>query len=219
MTSLKQIMANQLNSKKSTGPKSDEGKTTVSQNAVKHGLLSNETILPWENELQLVDLRKSMFDELQPIGGIENILVDRLVSITWRLRRAGTIESGIYAWRKYSLEFDQAFADMKSHSSTASRIMTDPLESQEIMSEIDHEYDYKRAVTSSKSELVNSALPALGRSFVKDADIFITLSRYEGSIERSFFKILHELQRIQAARSGNQVSLPLAIDFEGDLEL
>jgi hypothetical protein len=43
----------------------------------------------------------------------------------------------------------------------------------------------------------------LGRSFIRDADkanAFSKLSRYETTIERSLYKALHELQRLQAAR-------------------
>jgi hypothetical protein len=41
----------------------------------------------------------------------------------------------------------------------------------------------------------------LGRTFVRDAeevDAFSKLSRYETAIERSLYKALHELQRLQA---------------------
>ena len=55
-------------------------------------------------------------------------------------------------------------------------------------------------------------------TFIRDADktnAFSKLSRYETTIERSFHKALHELQRLQAARraEGN-VSPPLAIDVD-----
>ena len=42
----------------------------------------------------------------------------------------------------------------------------------------------------------------LGRTFVRDADkanAFSKLSSYEAAIERSLYKALHELQRLQAA--------------------
>jgi hypothetical protein len=40
------------------------------------------------------------------------------------------------------------------------------------------------------------------------------LSRYETTLERSFYKALHELQRLQAARDGQAVPLPEAVDVE-----
>lgn len=38
--------------------------------------------------------------------------------------------------------------------------------------------------------------------------------RYESMIERSIYKALHELQRIQAARAGDKPFAPLAIDLD-----
>jgi hypothetical protein len=40
------------------------------------------------------------------------------------------------------------------------------------------------------------------------------LSRYEATIERSLYKALHELQRLQAARQGNTVPPPEAVDVD-----
>ena len=40
------------------------------------------------------------------------------------------------------------------------------------------------------------------------------LSRYEVTLERSLYKALHELQRLQAARDGQAVPLPEAVEVE-----
>lgn len=42
--------------------------------------------------------------------------------------------------------------------------------------------------------------------------------RYETTIERSFFRALHELQRLQAVRLGEKVTAPLAIDVNVNKE-
>lgn len=39
------------------------------------------------------------------------------------------------------------------------------------------------------------------------------LSRYESSIEKSFHKAIHELQRVQAMRMGQPVLAPIALDI------
>jgi hypothetical protein len=58
----------------------------------------------------------------------------------------------------------------------------------------------------------------LGHAFVTDANesnAFSKLSRYETAIERSLFKSLHELQRLQAARQAEgTLSPPVAVDVE-----
>jgi hypothetical protein len=56
----------------------------------------------------------------------------------------------------------------------------------------------------------------LGTSFVAacvNGDVFAKLSRYESGIERAFFRALHELQRLQAARTGEPVAPPVAVDL------
>jgi hypothetical protein len=55
----------------------------------------------------------------------------------------------------------------------------------------------------------------LGQAFVEDGqsgDTFSKLARYETTLERSLFRALHELQRLQAARAGIAVPPPVAVD-------
>jgi hypothetical protein len=47
----------------------------------------------------------------------------------------------------------------------------------------------------------------------KRGETLQTLSRYETALERNFYKALHELQRLQAMRSGQQVLAPIAIEL------
>ena len=56
----------------------------------------------------------------------------------------------------------------------------------------------------------------LGRTMhekLKSQSTLTTFQRYESNIERSLFKSLHELQRLQAARHGGPVSIPAALDL------
>jgi hypothetical protein len=47
-----QINANRANARKSTGPRTPEGKAVVSQNAVTHGFLARETVIHGEDQSQ-----------------------------------------------------------------------------------------------------------------------------------------------------------------------
>lgn len=91
MTSDKQTRANRRNALRSTGPKSNEGKAAVRHNALRHGLLSRDVLLPGEDEAALKELGERLRDELQPVGELENLLVDRIISSTWRLQRLGRV--------------------------------------------------------------------------------------------------------------------------------
>jgi hypothetical protein len=101
MTSDKQARANRRNALKSTGPKTPESKAAVRHNATKHGLLSRDVLLPGEDEVALEELSERLCDELQPVGELESLLVDRITAAYWRLRRLGRVEAGIFAWQLY----------------------------------------------------------------------------------------------------------------------
>ena len=46
------------------------------------------------------------------------------------------------------------------------------------------------------------------------ADVLTKLSRYERTLERTMYRAHHELQRLQAARSGQNVPLPAVVDVD-----
>ena len=77
MTSEKQVAANKENAKKSTGPKTEEGKTLVAENAVKHGFLSQKLFLPRENPTVFATLHDELQLALRPRGLLELTLVEK----------------------------------------------------------------------------------------------------------------------------------------------
>ena len=87
-----QISANRQNAEKSTGPRTDEGKAVVSQNAVKHGLFAIKTVVKGEARA-LFDLRReAMLADLQPVGAMETMMAERIVSLSWRMDRAARMQ-------------------------------------------------------------------------------------------------------------------------------
>jgi hypothetical protein len=98
MTSDKQAEANRRNALKSTGPKTPGGKATARLNAVKHGLLSQDILLPGEDEAALKEVGERMRAELQPVGELEDLLVEQIIAAVWRIRRLRRVEAGIFAW-------------------------------------------------------------------------------------------------------------------------
>jgi hypothetical protein len=218
VTSDKQIDANRQNALKSTGPKTLEGKAAVRLNAIKHGLLSQETLLPGEDEEALRELGERLRDELQPVGELENLLVDRIIAAYWRLSRLGRVEAGIFAWELYGEWARRARQEASSYTKQEGGLGDD--------------FDYLRPTTvitdqekhqeaTSKAREMDAKQEAetatLGRTFIRDADganAFSKLSRYETTIERGLYKALHELQRLQAARGGGSAPPPAVIDVD-----
>ena len=88
MSTEKQAKANRQNAQKSTGPLTAEGKATVSQNAIKHGLFAAKTVIKGENPADYELFRDEMLAELTPAGMLESVLAERIVSLSWRLQRA-----------------------------------------------------------------------------------------------------------------------------------
>src|SRR5215213_11591877 len=225
MTSEKQAEANRRNALKSTGPKTPEGKDAVRLNALKHGLLSQEILLPGEDEEALRELDQNLKVELQPVGELESLLVDRIIASYWRLRRLGRVEAGIFAWDLYGDLARRAHEEASSHTKPAiirlvyeddsrppERIVP-PEKDQETRSEA-QEIEAKQEIEAMR----DAETPTLGLTFIRDANeanAFSKLSRYEAMIERSLYKALHELQRLQAARhAGGNGTPPLAIDVD-----
>jgi hypothetical protein len=96
--SLKQLAANRRNAQKSTGPKTPNGRAVSKMNALKHGILSKEAVVHGrcvkESDREFAALHQRFWDELQPAGPVEEMLVDQIVTAHWRLRRAMKAESG-----------------------------------------------------------------------------------------------------------------------------
>lgn len=63
------------------------GYASVRYNAVKHGILSELTVLPHENAGEYADLLEALIEEHLPTGMTERSLVEELASVIWRKRR------------------------------------------------------------------------------------------------------------------------------------
>jgi hypothetical protein len=213
MTSEKQAKANRENALKSTGPKTPEGKAAVRLNALRHGLLSKEILLPGEDEQALSELSDHLRAELKPVGEMENLLVDRIIASYWRLRRLGRVETGIFAWERSEELAERAEREAQGYESD--EIKTYQRISIVITDEKKHEEALER-VRRMRSEQEDETA-TLGRTFARDADranAFSKLSRYETAIERQLYRALHELERRQAARGGAAVPPPQVVDVE-----
>ena len=95
MTNQKKTEANRNNARKSTGPRTPEGKAIVARNAYKHGLCAQESLLWYENTKALRAMTIRLFEQFQPVGQMEEFLVDRIAAATWRLVRVHQIEVGL----------------------------------------------------------------------------------------------------------------------------
>ncbi len=210
MESEKRNRANRLNALKSTGPKSAKGIALSSRNSLKHGLLSRSIILPDENLKDLELLRGGLESYFQPKGELEYELLDRIVFIFWRLRRLGRIEAGILSKNMFLERANHADARASRYEHEKLHDLVE-IFSQPIKTITDQaQHDQARAEASGAREQAYSEETVIGGTISPDGacqDALGKLSRYETSIERSLYRSLHELERIQAARTGKPFTL------------
>ena len=92
-----QINANRNNAKKSTGPRTEDGKTRVAKNALKHGLLARDTVLPGEDPAEFDSQLSALEADIQPANSLEFELVRQIADAQWRMRRLTRLETGFLA--------------------------------------------------------------------------------------------------------------------------
>ena len=214
MTSDRQADANRQNAQKSTGPKQPEGKAAVRLNALKHGLLSQELLLPGEDEAALMGFAERLMADLQPEGALEILLVEDIIVAYWRLRRFRRVETDMFARQLYEDMREQAESEAKSYEGGD---LNDLIESN---TTIKDEQKHQEAISRAQEmqAKLDAETTALGRAFMRDANeanAFSKLSRYEVALARSLNRALHELQRFQEVRRAEgSVTPPLAVDVD-----
>ena len=178
MSTEAQTCANRRNALKSTGPRTSEGKAAVSQNAVQHGLLARQDVITSESQADFDLYRDQILAELTPVSPMESMLAERIITLSWRLKRVCKIQNQAID----ALNADNTSSPLSklTQSLLPKGLQPDPSES--------------------APEL------ALGRMTIKDfadARVLDRLLMYERRIEHSLYKTLLELQRLRLIRKLN----------------
>ncbi len=93
-TSDAQRTANRANSQHSTGPRTEAGRATSSQNRTVHGLARHNgpfLVLETEDRADFAKLKASLIDEYQPVTATECILVNTMLESHWLANRAALL--------------------------------------------------------------------------------------------------------------------------------
>ena len=97
MATKQQTRANKQNARRSTGPRTATGKAKSSQNALKHGLRAQATVLPDENLDDFEFLVSELETQFQPQTALEWNLLRQLADAEWRMRRVPCLEAALLA--------------------------------------------------------------------------------------------------------------------------
>ena len=203
MTSERKKAANRANALHSTGPKTPEGKAVVRFNTFRHGLLAQDVVLPGEEADAFEDLWNQVRANLSPMGPVEEFLVDRVVNAMWRLKRLGRAETALLHSRVHGLKADRLAIQVCSYE-------------KEILPTLSFRTITDEAANTEASEALGRARYERDRDEVlrgraidadaKEGDAFAKLARYERSLERSLFRALDELRRLQNRRRNRLAS-------------
>jgi hypothetical protein len=93
--------------RKATGPRTEMGKRKSSSNATKHAIFSKVILLKGESQSKYERLLDELHKALKPVGALEELLVEKLVSIIWRERRIDVSENAEILKRREFFEWDQ----------------------------------------------------------------------------------------------------------------
>jgi hypothetical protein len=110
--SARKILANRRNALRSTGPKTERGKRTISRNAIKHGLLAREVVMTAgdgeESVKEFHALVENLWNCYEPVGVVEEVLVQTIAASLWRKARVIRAENGEIRKQLDTLKVDRA---------------------------------------------------------------------------------------------------------------
>jgi hypothetical protein len=100
MATPKQRAANKTNAQRSTGPRTEAGKTRSRVNSRKHGLTAKLLVIGDEDPAEFEQLRAALMEQYDPQRPADCELVEYLAGLYWRLRRVPLFEAAIFAARQ-----------------------------------------------------------------------------------------------------------------------
>lgn len=93
--------------RRGTGPRTRQGKDRSKRNALKHGIFSDVVVLATESRAKYDSLRDRVYDNFEPVGALEEALVEKLTVLLWRFRRLYGAEAAEIRARSEFIEWDE----------------------------------------------------------------------------------------------------------------
>ena len=173
------------NAKRSTGPRTPEGKARSSQNARKHGLFARDAVLPGENPEEFLQLIADLEQELEAGSAFECRLVHHIAATEWRMRRLVRLETG----------------------ALMSQLEKERLYGQRLRAELGKLNQSLQAKHGEQNapppaDPYQQSTKELGAMVAEDRDtpVLLTLSLYESRLNRKYLSLLKQLRLTQKLR-------------------
>ena len=211
MSSFRQIEANRRNARLSTGPVTEEGKSRSRQNALRHGLTAETVIDALEDAEDYAAFEMAVTADYDAQSAVERELVLRLASLLWRLRRATTIESGLFKIQaKHLLQFRRRRQAHWQRQEIIDGVYRNAL----AMEEPQDDETSSSTLAPDPPSTIEPADPFddLTRAFVRLSNLptrpLDRLSRYEATLWRQACQILFTLQCLDRRKPWERRWLP-----------
>jgi hypothetical protein len=224
------LKANRKNARRSTGPKTDAGKNHSRLNALKHGVLASVLVVSggaWEDPAEFEELLSALARDLEPVGKLEEMLVEKIAVCWWRQKRAVRFEA---------LMIQQGSKQAAAPKELENKMLMEIIgRAQEVMA--------RHGITADMDEEPRLVDPQLERSShaqtpfqqrktnddvhffdnirddyfrLPEDEVLNRILRYETSIQRQLAQAINQLERLQRARKGEHVPAPVTVQVSTD---
>ena len=175
----KRLAANRENAKKSTGPRTEEGKARSSKNAVKHGFRSSSfTVVRLEDLDEVEKLKADAVACYKPVNSQELVAVERIAMAQQQIFRGGRLDAGM---------FTSAMNDVLDRSNNPI-IPMDP----------DMVGDGDIEITRQQNR--NYCIAEGFRRMAKESNCIGLMLRYRAQAEREYRRAIEDFDRLKALR-------------------
>ena len=129
MTSEARNTANQKNSRRSTGPKTERGKNASRKNALKHGLTAKVIdVLPGENQADFDNRLNLFIDDHPNLTATQMTLIKRIVAADWKLDRLNQAQIAAISTNMRHAPLDLDIDLRKNAEEIGRRLIFEPLD-------------------------------------------------------------------------------------------
>lgn len=185
---------------------------------------------PLRDKAQFQELLEQLREDGKPEGALEELLVERIATCFWRLRRVLRYDFGYYQGRNSASSAEKRLKQLTEiKQEVAQSGFTNDLKTRlfEIVSvtpkpsnptENDLHSILDQAISQVKGSTENAKREeelGLGRAALNGS--MDTLVRYETSIERQLYRAIDQLERLQRQRAGDYVPPPVRVGVSTDV--